>query len=104
GRTDNATGNLRSAAENGLKHGALGYLITDWGDYGHWQQNAASYPGYAYGAAVAWSQATNTDIDLPAVLDAFVFEDRAGVMGKLAYDLGNVYRIAGHSRHNGHVL
>lgn len=104
GRTDNATGNLRSAAENGLKHGALGYLITDWGDYGHWQQNAASYPGYAYGAAVAWSQATNTDIDLPAVLDAFVFEDRAGVMGKLVYDLGNVYRIAGHSRHNGHVL
>jgi len=104
GRTDNATGNLRSAAENGLKHGAIGFLITDWGDYGHWQPNSASYLGFAYGAAVSWSLETNGDLDLPAVLDAFVFEDQAGIMGKLVYDLGNVYLIPGHSRGNGHKL
>ena len=34
GRTDNALGNLRSAAESGLQYGAAGYLITDWGDPG----------------------------------------------------------------------
>ena len=37
GRTDNALRNLWSGAENGLKHGAIGYLNTDWGDWGHWQ-------------------------------------------------------------------
>ena len=104
GRTDNATGNLRNAAENGLKHGALGFLITDWGDHGHWQANSVSYLGYAYGAAVSWASAANADLDLPPLLDAFVFEDSAGVMGQLVYDLGNLYQIPGHSRPNGHAL
>ncbi|MGN6552599.1 MAG: beta-N-acetylhexosaminidase, partial [Verrucomicrobiota bacterium] len=35
GRHDNALANLRSAAEAGRKNGAIGYLITDWGDGGH---------------------------------------------------------------------
>ena len=35
GRTANAVENLRNAARSGLKHGAVGYLITDWGDNGH---------------------------------------------------------------------
>jgi hypothetical protein len=104
GRTDNAVANLRSAAVNGLQNGGIGYLITDWGDYGHWQQNAASYLGFAYGAAVSWAQDTNLTLDLPALLDLFVFEDRAGVMGRLAYDLGNLYQIPGHARFNGHAL
>jgi hexosaminidase len=51
GRTDNALGNLLSAAENGLKHGASGYLNTDWGDAGHWQMLPVSYLGFAMGAA-----------------------------------------------------
>lgn len=104
GRTDNAIANLRSAAINGLKHGSIGYLITDWGDHGNWQQNSVSYLGFAYGAAVSWAQDTNLDIDLPPLLDLFVFEDEAGVMGKLVYDLGNLYRIAGHGRFNGHAM
>lgn len=104
GRTDNAIGNLHSAALNGHNAGALGYLITDWGDGGHWQPNAVSYLGFAYGAALSWYVAGNNAEALPALLDTFVFEDRAGVMGQLAYDLGNVYRTAGHARPNGHQL
>lgn len=104
GRTDNAVANLRSAALNGLQNGGIGYLITDWGDYGHWQQNAMSYLGFAYGAALAWAQDSNLNLDLPPLLDLFVFEDRAGVMGRLVYDLGNLYQIPGHSRFNGHAL
>ena len=38
-------------AENGLKHGAVGYLNTDWGDRGHWQVLPVSYLGFAAGAA-----------------------------------------------------
>jgi hexosaminidase len=104
GRTDNALGNLRNAAVNGLEHGGIGYLITDWGDGGHWQPNSVSYLGFAYGAALAWGQAANGELDLPPLLDLFVFEDPAGVMGQLVYDLGNLYQIPGHARPNGHAL
>lgn len=104
GRTANTIGNLRNAAENGLKHGATGFLNTDWGDYGHWQPLPVSYLGFAYGAAVSWAKDANVSIDLPPALDHFAFEDSSGVMGKLAYELGNIYQVPGHSRPNGHML
>ena len=93
GRTDNAMGNLRNAAESGLKHGAIGYLNTDWGDNGHWQYQPTSYLGYVYGAAVSWALAANAGIDLPAVLSLHAFDDPTGTMGRLAFDLGNVYKV-----------
>ncbi len=95
GRTDNALGNLWNAAENGLKHGATGYLNTDWGDNGHWQSLPVSYLGFAYGAAVSWAAEANRDLDVPRALDLFAFHDEAGVMGRLAYDLGNIYQTPG---------
>jgi hypothetical protein len=95
GRTDNCIGNIRNAVESGLKYGAIGVLNTDWGDLGHWQQFPISYLGFAYGAALGWAYKPNADLDLPGVLDTFAFEDRAGVMGKLAYDLGNAYQQPG---------
>jgi hypothetical protein len=90
--TENALGNLWNAAENGLKHGAIGYLNTDWGDNGHWQPPLASYPGYAYGAAVSWAAEANQNIDLPRMLDLHVYKDMSRVMGQLVYDLGNAYK------------
>jgi hypothetical protein len=104
GRTANARGNLLNAAVNGLKHGAVGYLITDWGDNGHWQPPPVSYPGFAYGAALGWALAANTDLDLPAALDWFAFEDAAHVMGQLACDLGDLYTLPGLARDNGSRL
>ncbi len=104
GRTDNTMGNIRSAAENGLKHGAIGLLNTDWGDLGHWQQLPISYPGYAYGAAVSWYFEGNKGIDLPTALSQFAFRDASGVMGRLAYDLGNTYQQPGVHMFNGSVL
>ena len=104
GRTDNCLENLRSAAEHGLKHGAIGYLNTDWGDGGHWQSLPVSYLGFAAGAAYSWSYAATRSLDLARALDAHVFHDAAGVMGRLAYDLGNVYARVGHVRDNGSLL
>lgn len=95
GRSDNARGNLLSAAEHGLKHGAAGYLITDWGDHGHWQPLPVSYFGFAAGAAFSWCLGANRNLDLPQALDRFAFQDRAGVMGCLAYNLGSLYRETG---------
>ena len=91
GRTENMLFNHRKAATLGLKHKALGYLNTDWGDMGHWQPLPVSYPGYAYGAAVGWAVEQNLDIDLPAVLNKHAFFDENEIMGKLVCDLGNTY-------------
>jgi hexosaminidase len=105
GRTDNALGNLLNAAENGLKHGAIGYLNTDWGDRGHWQYLPMSYLGFGVGAAYAWSLDANRALDVPAAIGRFAFDDLTGVMGKIAYDLGNVYQIPNVPRiHNSSVL
>lgn len=92
GRTDNAVENLRNAAIHGRANGAIGYLITDWGDGGHWQFLPISYTGFAYGAALSWCVETNTDLNLRRTLDTHVFYDRAGVIGGIAYDLGNAYQ------------
>ena len=104
GRTDNAKANIWSAAEAGLERGAIGFLNTDWGDNGHWQQWPVAYPGYAYGAAVSWCAVTNRDIDLPRVLDVHAFQDSAGMMGRAVYDLGNAYRQPGVTPRNSSVL
>ncbi len=104
GRTDNALGNLRNAAANGLRHGAIGYLITDWGDNGHWQPLPVSYLGFAYGAALAWGYKANLDLDVPRALDLHAFQDEQGIMGRLAYDLGNIYQAPGIMRENASVL
>ncbi|MDQ3705144.1 MAG: family 20 glycosylhydrolase [Chloroflexota bacterium] len=104
GRTDNAVANLLSAAENGLKHGATGYLNTDWGDNGHWQALPVSYLGFAVGAAYSWALDANRDMDIALAVSAHAFHDPTGSMGRLAYDLGNVYRAPGVDLHNSSVL
>ncbi len=104
GRTENALGNLKSAAENGLKHGATGYLNTDWGDNGHWQHLPISYLGFGMGAAYSWCLAANENADVAEVISRFAFDDPTGAMGRVAYDLGNVYRAPGYTPHNSSVL
>lgn len=91
GRTDNALANLRNAAQNGLKHGAVGYLITDWGDNGHWQPLPVSYLGLAYGAALAWAYQANQDQDMAQAVSVYAFGDASGRTGKVVHDLGNAY-------------
>ncbi len=92
GKIDNAIANLRSAAENGLANGAIGYLNTDWGDLGHLQYLPVSFLGFAAGAAYAWCYQSNPSLDVARCLDLHVFRDTAGVMGQLMHDLGNVYQ------------
>jgi len=104
GRTENCLGNLRNAAVNGLRHGAIGFLNTDWGDNGHWQYLPISCLGFAAGAAVSWCYEANKAEDFIAALDTHVFRDDAGVMGKLAYDIGNAYLKPGLIEANSSVL
>jgi len=100
GRVTNARANLVSAAENGLRHGASGYLITDWGDNGHWQTLPVSLPGFVTGAAVSWCLAANRNLNLAAVLDRQVFQDAAGALGRVTLDLGDAYLRCGRQLSN----
>jgi hypothetical protein len=95
GRTDNCLKNLTNAAKNGIKYEADGYLITDWGDNGHWQVLPISYLGLAAGAAYAWSFLSNQGVDIREALNLYAFLDPTGIMGNLAYDLGNIYHEIG---------
>jgi hypothetical protein len=104
GRTDNALKNLHNAAENGLAHGAAGYLNTDWGDSGHWQPLPVSYLGFACGAAVSWAAKANLETDFAGAISHHAFRDKSGVMGRLAYDLGNIYLSTGVSIPNRTIL
>ncbi len=104
GRTDNALGNLQNAAVNGLKHGATGYLNTDWGDRGHWQQLPVSYLGFAMGAAYSWCLESNRELDVPAIVSRFAFDDPSGVLGQVAFDLGNIYQVPGYVPSNSNIL
>jgi hypothetical protein len=104
GRTDNALENLRSAAEQGLRHGAIGYLNTDWGDYGHWQVWPVSSLGLMAGAAYAWALESNQALDIAKALSWHAFRDTSGTMGNAAYRLGNIYRAVGIEPHNASVL
>jgi hexosaminidase len=95
GRTDNALANLVSAAENGIKYGAMGYLNTDWGDNGHWQPLPVSYLGFAAGAAYSWSLDASRELDVAQALSLYAFDDPTNNLGRVAYNLGNVYRSIG---------
>lgn len=95
GRTDNCIKNLANAAVYGHKHGAIGYLITDWGDNGHWQVLPVSYIGFITGAAFSWSFQSNHDLDIKAALDYYAFQDYSNNMGKITYNLGNIYQELG---------
>ena len=92
GRHDNALANLRAAAQAGSRHGALGYLITDWGDGGHPQPLAVSYLPYLAGASLSWCAKTFDEAKLIPVLSRDVFKDPTGNAAKAALALGLSHR------------
>lgn len=104
GRTDNALANLKEAAAAGIKHSAAGYLITDWGDYGHHQPLPVSYLGFAAGAAYSWSFEANNSLNIIDAMDVHVFRDRNKRMGRVAFELGNVYQACKAKLANGSPL
>jgi hexosaminidase len=119
GRSRNALLNIHRAAQAGLRHGARGILVTDWGDRGHQQMLGMSLPAFGYGAAAGWNlRATpkpaaacgrpptridnqQSEIkDLLRAISRHVFEDPSGRWVGLAYDLGLTYERLGWLRKN----
>lgn len=106
GRTANMRANVASAARAGVRGGAHGYLVTDWGDRGHLQPLSVSYAGWLLGAGAGWNAATADDatFDLPLALDTWIFRDEARVLGRVACALGDAYRLAAPGATNGSAL
>ena len=92
GRHDNALANLRRAAKAGRKHGAIGYLITDWGDGGHPQPLAVSYLPCLAGASLSWCAKTFDKKLLVPVLSRDIFCDSTQSIAKAAMALGLAHR------------
>jgi hypothetical protein len=88
GRTENMLGNIKAAASSGVKYGAAGLLLTDWGDMGHWQYLPVSYAGYLAGGALSWNSNNPDKLPLAEFLNRYVFMDAESVMGALVLDLG----------------
>jgi len=93
GRHDNALANLRAAARAGKKFGAIGYLVTDWGDGGHPQPLAVSWPMFLAGAALAWNATGFDERKLVPVLSRDVFGDAN--IANAAFELGFVHQKLG---------
>ena len=92
GRTDNAIANLREAAEAGHRHGALGFLVTEWGDGGHRQFLPVNYLPAVAAASCSWNPSGFEESSLARALDSFILQDPSGTMGQWFYDFGNLYR------------
>jgi hexosaminidase len=107
GRWTNARQNCLEAAEAGLATGATGYLITDWGDGGHYQPRPVSLPGLAAGAGASWNAAATTETDLAGALAEATFDGVVLGPGRAAglLELGDAHRaVAPQSPNNVAVL
>jgi hexosaminidase len=104
GRWANARANIQAAAGEGLKAGAAGFLLTDWGDNGHWQQLPVPYPAYLYGSAAGWRAGGERDLDLELCLSRHVFRDATGAAARALLILGELAENAIARFHNTSVL
>ena len=115
GRVENMRANLQAAEKAGRECGAKGYLLTDWGDEGHWQPLAASLPGIILAGNFAASGPKSANMDLERELDSVMDAPLGGYLLKLgtlylrggalranASELFNILREGvGYSRHPG---
>ncbi len=102
-RWEAAYENIRNGAFWAEKNGASGYMVTDWGDNGHWNQPAASWPGFLMAAQGAWGGADSMSADQAvAALDLFLYKNSAA--SKAHRILGSLYLENSHVLHNGSVF
>ena len=93
GRTDNMKANISGAVESAITYNAKGMLLTDWGDFGHWQYWPVSYAPLVYGSALSWNYESKNRMPFTNYLNRRVFRDHSEIMGDLVLDLGRYNRF-----------
>lgn len=71
--------NITLMAEYGHKHGALGLLNTNWGDYGNIASLDTSMYGLVLGAAKSWSVATELDRAWESSVNTLLYQNENGL-------------------------
>ncbi|HIF39704.1 MAG TPA: hypothetical protein EYQ74_01225 [Planctomycetes bacterium] len=99
GRHSNMLANVSLAAEAGRQHGASGYLVTDWGDFGHWQPEAISWLGHVAGACQAWNPDA-TQGHLREQTRMHVIPSRSASLAESLEGLGGLVEVSGTSCRN----
>jgi hypothetical protein len=79
---NHASLNIVRLARLGKKHGAAGFLNTDWGDIGNANFLSGSYHGMALGAACSWNLATAANDDFAKFDRAFAVLELGDPTGK----------------------
>jgi len=99
GRLGNMTRNVASAVMHGLENGAIGVLVTDWGDRGHLQPLVASQAGFLTAADLAWNpdapSERRTPEALAELLSRHVLRDPGGAAGRALVRLAGVAEATG---------
>lgn len=96
-RKENAKVNIREFAKAGLDSGAKGFLLTTWGDNGHYNFLSQSFWAIAYGADAAWRAKPDAAAEnkFDERFCSLVLDDDAGkfvgplrLLGELVKDFG----------------
>lgn len=89
-RMENALANVSRWADAGRRHGATGLLMTDWGDFGHYNLLGGSWLGYAWAAQEAWSGPA-TEAVFDRAFGRVLFGDDSGEAARLYRELGGLH-------------
>jgi hypothetical protein len=89
-----ATTNIRNFVRDGVKHGALGMLNTEWEDDGEALQGY-KWHGYAWGAECAWNASTTTPEDFNRRIGAVLFGEPGDHFGQAIELLAQTHRLPG---------
>ena len=100
GRVENMRENMIAAEHAGRIHGAKGFMVTDWGDGGHWQPLAASLPGLVFGGLLATEGAHAAKMDIESALNGIMGVPLGGTLLRL----GTLYLRGGALRGNASEL
>ena len=105
GRTNNAIANMRSAAAAAESYGAEGFLLTEWGDFGHPQMPAVTYFPFVYGAAISWTPGHIADYTLmdliKGYMDKYIYKtENDKSLADIVCRMGNFYLLEEHLKGN----
>ena len=90
-RLDTSLPNIRGHARAAKRFGASGFIVTDWGDGGHYNLFGGSLFPIAAGAEAAWGDEGRPEGELAAACSEHVAADASGFSGEFAARLGRLH-------------
>jgi hypothetical protein len=88
---ESGASNIRRMVDYGKRYGAKGILNTDWGDYGHVNPLAGSFPGFVLGASLSWNSASPDDLNFERMVSVLELSDPSGRAAGFLRELGALH-------------